>query len=355
MGKGASQLSDAPPEVIDKFKKLKQKDMEREKKYGKVRPIIHQNFHGFKIVAVGNQIHWEKENKCKTFPDFLMNYIKTAMGPEWGSDEIKKPFAERNQILQWYHQTCLFQQSQKLNEDGIYDAVPCGSFAAYLSLAYDLYILRHHQAIQDEVIRRLKIGDQFQGARYELFVAATCIRAGYDIVYEDERDGSKKHPEFIATHKETDQKIAVEAKSRHREGVLDQPGKRKPDDEVRVRVGGLINDAIQKETLYPLVIFVDVNLPPSISTQMELKPPNSLSRALDQVKKDSDGRDEFNLIIFTNHLHHYGRADQPDPKKHVVSVFSQQPALPAQHASALFSLNEAALQYGNIPNEFPDN
>jgi len=244
-------------------------------------------------------------------------------------------------------------QSQEENNDGIYDAIPCGPFAAYLSLAYDLYILRDNQSMQGDIIRRLKINDQFQGARYELFVAATCVKAGFGIAYEDEKDKSKKHPEFIATHKETGQKIAVEAKSKHREGVLGQAGKRKRDEEVRIRVGGLINDAIEKTSEYPLVIFVDVNLPPSISSQMEVKPPNALSKALDQVKKDADGKDRFNAIIFTNHPHHYGREDEPDPKKHVVSVFSQKPALSVKHEVALFSLHEAVMKYGNIPNEFP--
>lgn len=344
-----------PKEILAHFQKFKKEEIEREKLYGKVRPIIHQDFQGHKLVAVGNRLHWAKQEKWKTFPDFLMEHIKSVLGSEWGNSEIKKPFAERNQILQWYHETCLFQQSQTIGKDGIYDAAPNGAFAAYLSLAYDLYVLRHHRAFHDDIVRRLKIRDQFQGVRYELFAAATCIRAGFDIAYEDETDRLRKHPEFIATHRETGQRIAVEAKSKHREGVLGRPGQRKSDDEVKIRVGGLINNAIQKETPHPLVIFVDVNLPPTVAKQMEIKPPSPLSRVLDQIKKNEDGKDKFNLIIFTNHPHHYGHENEPDPKKHVISVFSQIPMLPTEHPSALLSLNQAALQYGNIPNEFPDN
>lgn len=344
-----------PDEVIAKIQKFQTQEMQRKQAFGDVRPIIHINHKGYKLVAVGSQIHWNKEDKWKTFPDFLMGYIKTVLGSDWGNKEILKPFEERHQILQWYHTTCMFQQAQTQNENGIYDSIPCGAFSAYLSLSYDLYILRHHQKLQENVIRRLKIKDQFQGARYELFVIATCIRAGYDIVFEDEKDGLQKHPEFIATHKKTEQKIAVEAKSRHREGILGHAGQRKADDEIRLKVGSLINDAIQKTQQYPLVIFVDVNLPPSIAAQMEKRPPNLISRSLDQVQKTKEGKDKFNLIVFTNHPHHYGRDDEPDPKKHVVSVFSQIPDRPAQHPEALFTLNQAALQYGNIPNEFPNN
>jgi len=95
--------------------------------------------------------------------------------------EIRKPLADRHQILQWYDAVCRSQAKQTKDESGMYSAIPNGMMAAYLSLAYDLYTLRHHMALQEEVVRRLKISDQFQGARHELFVAATCIRAGFNI------------------------------------------------------------------------------------------------------------------------------------------------------------------------------
>ncbi len=350
----SSSAYSVPTEVIKKFQEHQRNEIKREKLYGKVRPIIHNNFKGYKFVAAGDRLHWSKEDKCRTVPDFLMSYIRTELGGDWGNAELKKPLEERHQILQWYHRTCLFQQAQQSGPDGIYDAVPNGSFSAYLCLAYDLYVLRHHQLLQQDIIRRLKLKDQFQGARYELFAVATCIRAGFDVQFENEKDRSSKHPEFIATHKETGQVVSVEAKSKHRKGTLGFPGQRKVDEEIRLRLGGLINDAIQKATQYPLVIFVDVNIPPSVAVQMEVQPPNALSRVLDQIKKTNDGKDKFNLIIFTNHPHHYGREDEPDPKKNVVSVFSRIPSLPDQYPAGLFSLNQAALQYGNIPNEFPE-
>lgn len=67
---------------------------------------------------------------------------------------------------------------------------------AYLLLSYDLYLIRHHGALQKIIIERLKWEDQFQGTRHEIFAAATCIRAGFEIAYEDETDRIKKHPEF---------------------------------------------------------------------------------------------------------------------------------------------------------------
>jgi hypothetical protein len=54
-------------------------------------------------------------------------------------------------------------------------------------------------------------------------------------------------------------KLSIEAKSRHRAGVLAVPGKRveKPD----LRFGELINNAVRKKPPHPLVIFIDTNMP----------------------------------------------------------------------------------------------
>jgi len=343
-----------PIEVIKKFQKHQHNEAERERLYGKTRPILHANFKGHKLVFVGSQLHWAKEDKWKTFQDFLLDYIKTALGSDWGNAELKKPFEERHQILKWYDAMCRFQQSQTKGEDGIYVAVPNGAFAAYLSVAYDLYVLRHHSALQKNIIERLRHPDQFQGACYELFATATCIRAGFSVEFEDEKDGSKKHPEFIATHKGNGQKVSVEAKSKHREGVLGYPGQQDTDEGVRLRVGGLINQALKKKSTHPLVIFVDVNVPPIVAERiLGVPPPNGIAKALDQVAKGDNGKDLFNMILFTNHPHHYGRDDEPDPKKHIVSVISQNQKIILEYPQILLDLNQAALQYGNIPAEFP--
>lgn len=351
-----SQIAPISLEVVNKFQEHQQNEIENEKLYGKTRPIIHSNFKGYKLVAVDTQLHWAKQEKWRTFPDFLLDYIKTALGRDWGNAELKKPLQERHQILRYYDEMYRFQQKQRKDNNGIYEAIPNGAFTAFLSLAYDLYILRHHKALQEDVIRRLKHPDQFQGARYELFATATCIRAGFKIDFENEKDSNRKHPEFIATHIKTGHKISVEAKSKHRGGVLGYPGKQETDNEIKIRVGGLINQALKKGNNYPLVIFIDVNVPSFVAERtLEVPPPGGIAKSLDQISKTIDGKDLFNLILFTNHPHHYGREDEPDPKKNVVAVISQKPKIVLDSFQLLFALNEAALQYGNIPNEFPKN
>ena len=92
---------------------------------------------------------------------------------------------------------------------------------AYLLLAYDLYILRDHRALLKRNVERMQHPDQFQGARYELTVTATMIRAGFDVIMENEGDKSTRHVELTAAHRVTGQRLAVEAKSRHYPGVLE--------------------------------------------------------------------------------------------------------------------------------------
>jgi hypothetical protein len=49
-----------------------------------------------------------------------------------------------------------------------------------------------------------------------MFVAASLLRAGFDIAFEDESDSRTSHCEFTATSKRTGRSFSVEAKSRHR-------------------------------------------------------------------------------------------------------------------------------------------
>ncbi len=263
-----------------------------------MRPIVHADFKGYKFVAAGSRLYYSK--MWKTFTDFLSEYIKNILGRDWGKAEIAKPENERHPIIQWYQASCRFQASQEKGDNGIYEAVPSGSMAAYILLAYDLYVLRHHGVLQEELIRRLRQHDQFQGARHELFAAANCIKAGFDIAHEDEKDGSRKHPEFVATHRNTGQVISVEAKSRHRPGVLGMPGIVKKPEEQKADIGRLLRKALQKPTEHPYVIFIDVNLPPKRGHTFTMPWVQDVLRATDIINRDPyKNPDPYNLLVFT--------------------------------------------------------
>lgn len=343
-----------PPEVMRQFQEHQKKESERIFKFGKVRPDIGKCFKGCNFLAVGSKLFYSQ--KWKYFLDFLLEYLPTMFGKEWGQAELAKPFEEQHQIAQWRKKAYEFMKKH----NGIQGAIPNGFLAAYSIFAYDLYTVEKNGRLDDELFSRLKHRMQFQGARHELFAEATCLRAGYVIEYENEKDKSKRHVEFTATHKSTKQKISVEAKSKHRAGILGFPGKPQPEKELNLRFGHLINDAIEKNPPHPLVIFLDTNLPTTIANKIyrpesinPTTPPKLFIKLLDRIRKEHEEKDPYNLIVFTNHPHYYAKEDEADPKKDLLSVISQIPIKPATNFQAIIDLHEAANKYGNIPKELP--
>jgi hypothetical protein len=321
-------------------------------KFGHVRPAIHADYRGYKVVAIGDQVVFSKA--WRTFPDFLADDIKHVLEPAWGKTEIAKPFHERHPIMQWYDGMCRFQQKLQAGPDGLFGFVPNGPTRAYLLLAYDLYTLRHHMALQAAVVKRLKHQRQFQGARHELFAAATCIRAGYDLEYEDERDSTRKHTELIATHRSTGQKAAIEAKSRHRPGVLAHPGKRQPSEALRAGIKWLLKDAVAKPVTHPYVIFFDLNLPPFDGNLLDTPWFPEIGNTVADIGDRGGNHDPFNLIVFTNQPDHYRTDDAPAAGGQIVSMVGRNPRIPASHPEAVGAIHEAANKFGTIPNTFEE-
>tara|TARA_R110000823_G_C15902677_1_gene497085 strand:- start:478 stop:1632 length:1155 start_codon:yes stop_codon:yes gene_type:complete len=338
------------PEIQNKITEEKIRQAHHKTQYGNVKEQITADFQGYKFVAVGNQLHYGKS--WKTFPDFLVGYLSNKLTAEWGNAEIAKSHDEKHQIVKLYQQLCHWQQKQSKGEGGIYRSTHTGVSAAYMQLAYDLYALDHHSKLQAEVIKRLKNRDGYQGARYELTVAATFIRAGFDIEHEDETDKSNKHPEFIATHKSTGQKIAVEAKSRHREGILGRSGT--PKSEIKAGINRILNSALKKEPDFPYIICIDLNVPPIEGNVFESDIFKEVARNIDAKEKKQNGTNGFpaTMYIFTNYPHHYVDSYHPDPQKTWVSTLVKNSRYPFESANVVHEINQALNQYGNIPNEF---
>jgi hypothetical protein len=348
------RLAPVPLETLEILQSKLRAEESRQQKFGHVRPAISTNWHGSKFVAVANNLYYAPQQSWRTFPDFLKHYISTQLTPDWGNAEIAKPFQQRHDIMKWYDRMCRFQRRQPKQPDGLCGCLPNGAMKAYLLLAYDLYVLRHHSALQETVVKRLKRADQFQGARHELFVAATCIRAGFDIKYEDETDKTQRHPEFAATYKKTGQQFSVEAKSRHHPGVLGHPGERKSADDVKLRIGRLMNEALAKKVSNPYVIFLDLNLPP-------LDPPlcdetwlRRLWLALDRAKPRGSDKDRFELIVFSNQPYHYLEGDEPAPSGEALSIPGRHYRDTSQCPEALKAIHDAVGKHDHIPNFFEE-
>ncbi len=170
-----------------------------------------------------------------------------------------------------------------------------GAWAAYLGLAYNLYLLAHNAKIQKSLIERLKNRDQFPGAYYETYVAAAFIKAGFGLEFENEADGSKSHCEFTASYRKTSAKFSVEAKAR-------LAGKLHAD------VGNQLCKALAKEANHTRVIFIDVNMPDGTGHQDSMA---YLNEALGSIRSREGSLNVHcepappAYVIVTNHSYQY--------------------------------------------------
>ena len=217
-----------PPEVLSAIEGHKASELIRQQQQGLGRPMMSMKMAGQQIIAAGNTLYYSP--KWKTVPDFLSDYLRMVLGAEWGNAEIKKPLSERHPVLQWYEAYCHFQRSMPGEPDAIKSAPMTGVVYCYLGLAYSLFLLKHNVELQDRLIKRLKDPSNFQGAYYELVVANSLIRAGFDLALENETDRATKHCEFSAVSKKTGKKYWVEAKMRSVLGIL---GKRSTHQRIR--------------------------------------------------------------------------------------------------------------------------
>lgn len=345
-------------EVMRRFAEQQKQEEDRVAQYGQVRAQISLEFQGHRFVVVGGRVYYAKN--WKFFPDFLRDYVPQVFGKDWWEAELAKEEREWHQLVGWRTQAIRFMNAQAPGPDGNFRVMPNGFLAAYMAFAYDLYTVADNGGLDDLVLHRLKNRDQFQGARHELFTEATCLRGGYTIQREDERDPSRRHAEFTARHRITGQLISVEAKSKHRPGVLGRPGDPLATERLSLRFGELLNDALRKNPPHPLVVFIDTNLPTRAADRLyafqSVNPPlpsRIMKRLTEMVRREHGGTDPYALLVFTNHPHHYGRPEEVDPRRHLFSIMPVASSVALAHPEALAALHEAANLYGNIPNEFP--
>ena len=226
--------------------RLQARQQQREKQQGLGREIISTEFKGYRMVAVGSMLLYSKT--WKTFHDFLRDYIKGVFGAEWGQAELQKPIEEQHPLIQWHHLLAEYFKANTQSGLEIQSAPMTGAVFAYLHLSYNLYLLAHNVKVQDLLLRRLKNRDQFPGALYESFVAASLIKAGFALELENEADSTSTHCEFTAIAKDSGRRYSIEAKAR-------QPHK------PHVGISKQLGHALRKAAKHQRIVFIDVNIP----------------------------------------------------------------------------------------------
>jgi SEC-C motif-containing protein len=312
-------------------------ERQRKQHFGEVRPIIHADAWGKKLVAVGSRIYFN-DHPAISFPDFLQNYLRGTLGADWWKAEAAKPVIARHPVAQWQTHAEELMRSEKPDERGRYLIPRDGVISAFMALAYDLYIVRDNIEFQERIVDRLRLRDSFAGVRYELLVAATFVRAGFSVKPEDE-SSSTTHPEFVATHRDTGFVVAVEAKARNRRQSDRNPAKAGVDDLVA-------KAATQGPKDKPFALFVDVAMPPGDPN----KPPSWLDEVDQTVKnvmeKHGGLPGPFDWVVFTNIPHQFGEPGGADPSRHWAEWLPRTTRIsPAINQAVIAALQK----YGIIP------
>lgn len=283
------------PEFLQRAADLLERRVRAERRrrqtFGNVRPIIHADAWGKKLVAVGGRIYFNDDSKI-TFAEFIQGHLTSSLGTQWWRAEATKPVIARHPIAQWQTHAETLMRAEKPDERGRYSIPQDGVVSAFMALAYDLYVVRNNIAFHDRIIDRLRLRDSFTGIRYELLVAATFVRAGFKVAPENE-SSSTTHPEFLATHAESNFEVAVEAKARNRRQSDTNPTRAGVDDLIaKAARQGIANK--------PFALFVDVAMPPASRL------PPAWCEEVDQSVKvlaEKHGSSPFDWVFFTNIPH----------------------------------------------------
>lgn len=221
-------------------------------------PITTSTGDGHRFVAVGSSIY--VQNEKSSFHEFLIQHAQDRLAGPWTEGERVGVAGDRHTVAEWL--VALGKDRANKLAAGPSVTVPA-SPGAYdmLRLAYDLYTIRSEGLLERDFIKRLQNRAGFAGARYELAVAAAFVRGGFSLHLKDPSKGIGKPCEFDAASRDGSERYSVEAKCRHRPGVLGVEGIRPALEDLYLDVGRLVRKALEKDAIHHRVIFVDVSLP----------------------------------------------------------------------------------------------
>ena len=316
-------------------------------------PVVFKNT---PVMIVGNQLVYTAPGR--TIHELLRTLVAHALGTKWADREMGKPEDERHPIAQWFHdwnRVIFDSPDSKPIGSTKYEAPADGGSWRLLLLGRDLWQLQHSDALPKSLKARLRDPVHFQGALHEIAVAAIVARAGYRISWNDARRSPTGRPEFVGTPLVRGSPLEVEAKSRHRPGVLGQAGQRNASGELIVDVRGLLRDAMRKDPAgRAYLIFIDLNSPSRLTQEAArrlLAEIEAMTTGL--VSKGVGPGDGFNALIVTNIAHHYGQALSAPPLPWYAVFPRAKPQFPFEER-ALQRIVESLLRYEELPHVDPD-
>jgi len=311
---------------------------------------------GYRWRAIWNRLHYRPIQE--TFHEFIIEMLKSTFGEEWRKQQMKAPENNRHMLVKWVESYRKWKEINRTEENreesNLWSAGPSGEVMALLQFAYDMYCLQVVNKLPDFLVERLKDRAKFQGARYEVGIAAIIARSGLDITFLDDVSKNEKHCEFIASHKASGERIGVEAKSRHRKGVLHQKGSFDPIGDVRPGIKDLLRKALkQKPENLPYLVFVDLNLPPTPDIPAEQKPwLKDIMVMVDGFGIPSEDKpDKFNALIVTNFSYYYGGNTGQAPVGEYLFILPKFSETPIKSPDILSEVLTNVEKYSHIPRE----
>ena len=297
------------------------------------------------------------------FHQFLDHLVEKTLTKEWFEQQLKIPLKMQSAIAKW--RTATYELIRRPGEidDGVSTGhTLTGPTKAYQCFGYDLYWLQLFHKLPDSIIKRLKNFREFQGARYEVLIAAIFTRAGFEIEWLDDKKASGKHPEFIATNKVTGKKVGVETKSRQRPGAMNYIGTVSPETHLKGDIDDLYLKAIQQTPTgeIPFLIFIDPNVPDSPQKGL----PSYSNIPIDTVPWMKEIRDflveTWNTateptpesgVLITNFAFYYGDNDRPSPTGSAAFFPSLKPRVPILDDQMIRDLIYCILTYDTVPRQ----
>jgi hypothetical protein len=307
---------------------------------------IHGVVNDKRMVAIWNRLY--PRPATETFHEFLIEVpLKSTFGERWYKTELSKTELKRHVVEQWLRALREDQQKHKPLDHTpgqVYSAPAIGATTELIALSHDLYLLQKVHGLPRKLVCRLRKYREFQGARYEIAIAAAFVKCGFEIEWIN--DHTSRHPEFIARNKRSGEEVAVETKSRHRSGTLHESGVLPPEEKLRADVDGLYNDALgQDPGDRPFVIFIDVNLPPNTMPEQTVKWRDEI------VGRWQNNQQQIALLGFTNFAWHYNPSDHVSRPELLVSV-PLMSSRPLRTPETLRCLELSLNAYGMVPNEY---
>ncbi len=350
---------ESTPELEELKNKAEEENNEIRKKYLEplgiyinfVKPAI---FQGKKFWTMGSRLYYERPPE-ETFHEFIVFVFTNTLGEEWRKLQDSLPQEKRHFIYKSYqkYRDWLKKNMTEQNKVGkLWAMKPDGWTLALLTLAFDVYCIMHTSNLPIGTLNRLKNYDQYQGARYEIAIAAIFARLGYKLKFLDEQNLKTTHPEFIATDPENGEQITVEVKSKHREGVINTAGETPKDQLLWGDIQRLYRQAKKQNPKdKPFIIFIDLNSPATPNIKWEKKPwIKDIKKMFDRQPLLSPNKpDECTGVVFTNYSYHYQTEDEAGKGEHLLTwpLYSIHPI---KNPMFLTKLETALSHYGVIPN-----